>query len=48
MPMKKARRRNQEYMENVWCDGILPKELHNAPASSVIRNRDLESMAAMW
>lgn len=39
--------KSRDVRENVRCDGMLPKELRNVSASPLIRNSDLESMAAV-
>lgn len=45
---KGKKEKSRDIWGNVWCDGMLPKELRNVSASPLIRNSDLESMAAVW
>ena len=45
---KGKKEKSRDIWEIMWCDGMLPKELRNVSAGPLIRNSDLESMAAVW
>lgn len=45
---KGKKEKSRDIWENVYCDGMLPKELRHVSASLLIRNSDHESMAAVW